>query len=633
DPYHWMRDEKDKEETVKYLEAENQYAEEQLKASQALAAKMADEMTQRVPVNAQDAPWKHGDYMYYSKTPDGKREIYYRQSTASANAPEEMVLDLNALGDEKAQLEAFEPSGNNEFLAYSTDATGEGLYTIYVKDLKTGKLLADTIKGASQGLEWDAGSQYLFYAQVSEDGRPDRVMRHKIGDTGEDAVVYEEKDENYSVEVSRSNNRRYLFVLASKFGGNEIRYIDASKPTEPPVLFQKRTPDLEYYLDAMDGYFTIMTTYLSGKKLTNSALCICDAKEPTSMENWKVIQGDSPDTSILSALPVQRSLVVLDTFKGKDRLHIIDLDEGGNPISNANNHAISLPESIFSISIDQRQLPADQGKVRFTYSSPITPKTIYEYDLAKRALTELSKQQVGGYTSSLYATEQLHADLPAGDGPSTLPADMKVPITVVYRKDLMRKDGSNPGWLYGFGSYGTSQKPEFDSDIISLLDRGYVYAIAHVRGGIENGWHWYNPEGMLLNKKNTFRDFIAAAEKLFADKYVSKEKLVIHGSGAGGMLIGAVMNMRPDLAKAAIVSAPIMDLVNSLMDETQKIAIPSRAEWGDPTDAAVFDYMQSYSPYENIQKDVKYPAIFVESALNDPLLDYWHASKWVAKLR
>ncbi|RKP10355.1 peptidase S9A prolyl oligopeptidase domain protein beta-propeller [Thamnocephalis sphaerospora] len=626
DPYHWMRDdERRRADVLTHLEAENHYANATLRGSKLLQDTVYSEFASRIPADDRSVEWQYGDYWYYWKhTPGQQMDTHYRRHVNATHAHEEKVLDLNQVSDKHVNLGSFRPSLDGQLLAYAVDTTGAEMYTIYIRNLTDGTLLADMIPNTAGDLEWDAHGRFLFYTTLDSIARPSRVLRHRLGThVQDDVVLFREDDQQFSISIRTSNSQRYIFVNSGSLQTTEHYYLAADQPTEPLRLFHPRLFDHQYEIEHLNSQFVILANRINGgEKLINAAVYACDANGPTGMAHWSLVLAHDPRVLLEKLLPSQHHLAVLERANGLQQLRIIDLDQRGRLTPEGQQHYVNFPEQAYSVDVNTRQPAYATDSVRFVYSSLVTPDITYDYSMATRRRAVRHRTNAPGYNPALYTTERIYLDRSPADVPTSLPADLKIPITIAYRRNLLRKDGSNPAWLTGYGSYGMPLDPSFTRESVSLLDRGYV-----------NGRGWYELEGKFLNKRNTFRDFIAAAEKLFADGYTRKELLAIEARSAGGMLAGAVMNLRPDLAKVAVVGVPFVDIINTMMDASIPLTVNEYEEWGNPNNITFFNYMRSYSPYDNVRDNTKYPNMLIRAGLHDPRVAFWEAAKWSAKLR
>ncbi|RKP08284.1 peptidase S9A prolyl oligopeptidase domain protein beta-propeller [Thamnocephalis sphaerospora] len=637
DDYQWLRDDaRTNEEMLAYIKAENDYANATLKPTEALKDTLYDEFIARLKEDDEQVPEKKGDFLYYTRTVQGQQYPLRCRKRNAADATEEIILDLNGMGFDQVVLGTYKPSPDHTWLAYSLDIKGDEKYTVYFKHLETGEVREETIPDIGNDLEWSADGQYVFYTSLDDILRPYRLHRHKFG-TGvaEDVLLFEEPDTKFIVSLNKSHSGDYLFISIGSSQTEETRYLNAHQPEGTLTLFEPREFDRRYQVEHFNSQFVILTNRLGGEKLINSTLCVCSVDGPTDAVHWELVLAHDKRVYLTDVIPFQRFVVVAERSRSLEQLRVLSPNAAGRLAAGAEQHYIDFSEVAYSVTARASALPYAEDVLRFEYTSLTTPNTVFDYNMAART-RELRKQtETIGYDPSLYVTDRIFVDRPAvdEDGPSPLPDDLKIPVTIVYRRDKLRKDGTNPGWLYGYGSYGITIDPTFKLSLVSLLDRGFVYAIAHIRGGAEWGAAWYEEDGKFLRKKNTFNDFVTAAEKLFSEGYTRKELLTIEGRSAGGLLMGAVVNIRPDLAKIALAGVPFVDVINTMMDESIPLTVNEYEEWGNPNELEYFDYMLGYSPYNNIKAGVKYPNLLIRAGLNDPRVQYWEPAKWCAKLR
>ncbi|MDT7602456.1 MAG: oligopeptidase [Acidobacteriota bacterium] len=610
DNYFWLREKKNPE-VISYLESENAYTDAMMKSTEAFQKRLYDEMLARVKQTDQGVPYKDGAYRYYTRTVEGKQYPIFARKHGSDSAPEEITLDLNemAKGHSFMSVAEYEPSDDQNLLAYSTDTTGFREYTLYVKDLRTG---ADTkIAERVSSAAWAADNRTIFYVvddPVSK--RSYRLYRHTLGG-GADDLIYEEKDELFDTSVGRTRSRAYVLLTISSHTTSEVRYLAADKPASEFRIIEPRQHEHEYYVDHRGDTFYIRSN-MNGSR--NFFLLAAPVADP-ARKNWKEIVPYNKDVMLNDVDLFKDFMVLSEREAGLPRLRVTDLRSN-------KTYFVEFPEPVYTAGLGANR-EFDTKLLRYNYQSFITPSSTYDYDMTTRKSTLLKQQPVlGGYDQTKYASERVYAT--AADG-------TRVPISLYYRKDL-RRDGSRPMLLNGYGSYGISSNVTFSSARLSLVDRGVIYAVAHIRGGGEMGKGWHD-QGRMMNKKNTFTDFIAAAEHLVNEKYTSKDRLVITGGSAGGLLMGAVTNMRPDLFKAVVAYVPFVDVMNTMMDATLPLTAGEWEEWGNPVNNKEnYAYMKSYSPYDNIEAKA-YPTILVRTSLNDSQVMYWEPAKYVAKLR
>jgi oligopeptidase B len=614
DPFHWLR-EKTNPEVIQYLEAENAYTKAMTKDVQSFADALYKEMLGRIKQTDLTVPTRNHGYFYYSRTEEGKqyptqcRKKAAANGTLPADAPEEVLLDLNELakGTKFFSLGGFSVSDDGQRLAYTTDTSGFRQYRLHVKDLRTGRLAPDSNERVTS-LAWCADNQTLYY--TTEDPvtkRSNILWRHSLGDEAE--PVYLEKDKLYAIRVSRTRDRKMLFLASHSTDTWETRYLAADQPQGEFKIILPRAKGHKYDVDHRDGQFFIRTN----RDAKNFRLVAAPVASPAP-ENWQELIPHRADVLLANFDAFQDFAIAVEKAAALERFRVYSF-------ATSTWHDVAFPESVYAASL-QANPEFATGSFRFAYQSMITPNGVFEYDVQSRRRTLLKQEPVlGGYDPSKYATERQW--VVARDG-------VKIPLSIAYRKDV-KKDGSTPLFLYGYGSYGFGMPASFSSPRVSVLDRGMIYVIAHVRGGNEMGEAWHD-DGMLLKKKNTFFDFVDAADWLVANKWTSKDRLVIEGGSAGGLLMGAVANLRPDLFKAIHAAVPFVDVINTMMDASLPLTVGEYLEWGNPNEKAAFDYLLSYSPYDNLEKKA-YPAILVTTSLNDSQVMYWEPAKYVAKLR
>ena len=609
DNYFWLRDKKNPE-VKAYLEAENAYTDAVMKPTEAFQKRLYDEMLGRIKETDVGVPYKKGDYFYYSRTEAGKQYQILCRKKGNLDAPEEVVLDVNELakGQTFMALGAFAVSGDGNLLAYSTDNTGFRQYVLGVKDLRTGKVFSDHAEKVGS-VVWANDNKTLFYTVEDDAKRQYRLYRHAVGTPGPDDLVYEEKDERFDVEAGKTLSEAYIFLISGSHTTTEVRYISADQPMSDWKVMEPRKQDVEYYPDHNGDFFYIRVND-TGR---NFRLVKAPVSDPRS-QNWQEVVGHRSSIMLDDVTFFKNYYVRYERENGLPQISVTDLNSG-------QSKRIEFPEPAYDVS-EYINREYDTAKFRYIYQSAITPESIFEYDMGNATSVLLKQKEVpGGYDRTRYQVEQIYAT--AADG-------VKIPISVVHLK-VARLDGRGPLYLYGYGSYGVSSDVDFDSDLFSMVDRGVVAAVAHIRGGGELGKAWHD-DGRMMHKKNTFTDFIACAEYLVARGYGSKDRLVIEGESAGGLLMGAVLNLRPDLFKAALVGVPFVDVMNTMLDESLPLTVTEFEEWGNPKEKPAFDYMITYSPYDNIQAKA-YPNMLVKTSFNDSQVMYWEPAKYVAKMR
>jgi oligopeptidase B len=609
DPYFWLR-EKSNPQVKQYLEAENAYTEAMTGSLKPFSDAIYKEMLGHIKQTDLSVPTRRGGYFYYSRTEEGKQYPIQCRRQGSMEAPEEVLLDLNALGkDHKfVGLGGFVVSDDQSLLAYTVDFTGFRQYALQVKDLRSGQTLPDTTARVTS-LAWAADNKTLFL--TTEDDvtkRSDKLFRHVLGSPNFD-LLYDEKDELYDIGVGKTRDRKYLILEIEAKDTSEVRYLSAGRPQDSFAVFLPREKKHRYYIDHREGTFYIRTNQGG----INFAIMTAPEKDPVR-KNWKVFLAHRDEVRIDNIDLFKDFAVSVEKSQALTHLRVHDFKTGTWT-------AIAFPEPVYSV-FPGGTPEYESTTYRYNYQSMVTPSSIFDYDTHSGKSTLLKQQEVpGGYDPKLYASERLWAT--ARDG-------VKVPISVVYKKGMAR-DGKAPLFLYGYGSYGFGTPPTFSSQRLSLLDRGMSYAIAHIRGGDEMGEKW-REDGMLMKKKNTFFDFVDCAEFLIKEKWTSADRLVIEGGSAGGLLMGAVVNLRPDLFRAVHSAVPFVDVMNTMMDATLPLTVGEYLEWGNPNEKAAYDYMKTYSPYDNLEKRA-YPAMLVTTSFNDSQVMYWEPAKYVARLR
>ncbi|MBR0177224.1 MAG: S9 family peptidase [Bacteroidales bacterium] len=612
DNYYWLN-ERENPEVIAYLEAENQYADACLKHTEPLQQQLFKEITGRIKQDDNSVPIKIRDYYHYTRFEEGKEYPIYCRKKHSLDAPEEIILDGNVLAEGHAffQIGEVSLSEDDRLLAYSVDTVSRRIYTVFVKDLETGELVGDPIENTSGNVVWASDNKTLFYGVKDETLRPCKIMRHRLGtDPKDDVTVFEEADETFVTYISKTKSRKYLIINSESTLSSECRVLESDQPEGEFRVFQQRQPDMLYGIDHYGEHFYIQTNADGAKNYKIMRTPIGQTEKP----NWEEVIAP-------------RDQVMIEGFTIFSRFFVIEEREGGlvkirvKSWAGQTDYYIDFGESAYTAGVGANP-DFEATTVRYAYTSMTTPSSVFEWDMERRTKTLLKQQEiVGGYNPNDYVTERLMA--PSHDG-------VLVPISIVYKKGLA-KNGQNPLVLYGYGSYGSSMDAYFSLARLSLLDRGFVWAIAHIRGGEEMGRQWYE-DGKMLNKKNTFLDFIACAEHLINNGYTSPQKMFAMGGSAGGLLVGAVVNMRPDLWKGVIAQVPFVDVVTTMLDESIPLTTGEYDEWGNPNEKQYYDYILSYSPYDNVEaKD--YPAMLITTGLHDSQVQYWEPAKWAAKLR
>ncbi len=608
DNYAWLR-EKDNPETIAYLKAENAYTEAMTAHLKPFEEALYKEMLARIKETDMSVPTKHGDYYYYTRTEAGKQYPYYCRKYRSLEAPEEILLDQNALAEGKNYLDigVFQVSDDHNVLAYSVDETGYRQYKLYFKDLKTGEVLNDDV-GFVVSFQWTADNKTFFYTVEDDAKRSYRLYRRALGDQkGE--LIYEEPDALYSIYVSRSHDKQFIFLNIRSKTTSEVRFVRSNEPKSEFQIIHARENEHKYGVEHRNGEFYI----LSNKNAKNYRLVTAPVSNP-SEKNWKELIAHRATVLIEDVEVFAQHLVLLVRENGLTQFEVLNF-------STQETKRIEFPEPTYE-TYSASNPEFESTKFRYNYQSLVSPPSVYEYDMNTGETVLLKQQEVlGGYDASLYQSERLWAT--ASDG-------VKIPISIVYKKDFKR-DGKSPLLLYGYGAYGFATDATFSSVRLSLLNRGVAFAIAHVRGGNELGEAWHD-DGKMMKKKNTFTDFIACAEYLFKEGYTSPSRLAIQGASAGGLLIGAVLNMRPDICHFAHLAVPFVDVVNTMLDESLPLTVGEFLEWGNPKIKSEYDYIKSYCPYTNLERK-NYPNILVTTSFNDSQVGYWEPAKYTAKLR
>lgn len=612
DPYFWLNNREDQE-VIDYLKAENAYLDTMLAHTQEFKEILFQEMKARIKEDDASVPYRVDDHYYYYRFVEGGEYPVYCRKKGSLQAAEEVIADGNELGKGKAFFNMFlTVSPDHNLAVLGMDTVGRNFYTLQVKDLNTGAFLSDKIDNTRGGVEWTNDNRSFYYSLPDPKTlRIDRVKRHFIGaDAKQDELVYEEKDQTLDCGLSKSKSRKYIFIYSGRTDANCERFIDAEKPGAP-VLIEPIRDNVKYSTDhAYDEDFMIVTN----RDAVNYRLVQTPVSSPGA-GNWKDVIPHRNDVFLEQADYFYGFMVLQETREGLARIKVI-------PRTGGEGHYIDFGEPAYSANLGYT--PDMKSTVlRYTYTSLTTPNSTFDYDMNSREKKLMKEQPVlGSFDKKDYVTERIM--VPARDG-------KRIPMSIVYHKDKFKKDGSNPGWIYAYGSYGSSMDPYFSSARLTLLDRGFVYAIAHIRGGQEMGGSWYE-DGKMMKKKNTFYDFIDCSKWLQDNNYVAKDKLFASGGSAGGLLIGAVSNLAPEIYRGLVADVPFVDVVTTMMDETIPLTTFEWQEWGNPNIQEQYEYMLSYSPYDNVEKKA-YPHMLVTTGLHDSQVQYWEPAKWVAKLR
>ena len=609
DNYFWLR-EKTNPEVIAYLEQENAYTAARMKHTEALQQKLYDEMLGRIKETDLSVPYRDNGYWYYTRTEKGKSYQIRLRKKGSLDAPEEIILDENALaaGKKFSQLGDWAVSPGGSRFAYLHDTTALRLFTLYVKDLRTGKLLADSLSNIVPSIAW-ANDTILFYQTADSARRSNAVWRHVLGTPkSTDVKVFQDDDVLNNVGVSRSKSGKYIYISDDGFTSSEWRVIPTATPTAAPQVMVRRKPDVEYQIDDIDGAFLMVTN--DGARNFKIQRLRTHALGTGKWVNW-IAHTDSVFIEFLT--PFRNNVVVVERSGGLRRLRVVDLKNKGV-------HYITFPEAAYAVSPTQNA-EFDTRTLRFAYSSMTTPPSTFDYDMATRRRELKKRLEVPGFDATKYEVKRFM--VLARDG-------AKVPVSMIVLKGW-KPDGTRPLLLYAYGSYGSTTEAGFNSGVLSLVDRGFAYAIAHIRGGQEMGRAWYD-EGKMMKKMNTFNDFIDVAQYLVDNKYTGRDRLVAQGGSAGGLLMGAITNMRPDLFRAIVADVAFVDVINTMMDASIPLTAQEWQQWGNPRIKEQYLYMKSYSPYDNVERKA-YPWLLATTSLNDSQVAYWEPAKWVAKLR
>jgi oligopeptidase B len=609
DDYFWLR-EKANPQVLEHLKAEDAYAVALMKPTEPLQEKLYKEMLSHIKQTDENVPYRQDGYFYYSRTEEGKQYPIFCRRKGSLTAAEEVILDQNELakGQKFMSVGALSPSDDGSLLAYTTDNTGYRQYTLQIKNLKTGELYPERIERVDN-IAWATDNKTMFY--VTEDAvtkRSDKFFRHVLG-TEKNDLIYEEKDELFDIFTGRSRDKAVIVLQAASKTSSEVRWLPANNPDAELKIISLRQPDHEYDVDHRGSLFYIRTN----KGAKNFRVVTAPVADP-SEKNWKEFIAHRPAVKIDDVSLFADHAVLSEWENGLEQIEVVDFKTN-------KRHRIEFPEPVYSASTNNNR-EFNTTTLRYNYQSLVTPSSVFDYDMnTRQAILKKQNEIPGGFDKANYKAERLFAT--ASDG-------TKVPMSMVYRRGV-KLDGSAPLLLYGYGSYGYSIPPTFSSSRLALLDRGVIFVIAHIRGGGELGEEW-REQGRMMKKINTFTDFIACGDHLVKEKYTSKDKLVIQGGSAGGLLMGAVSNMRPDLFKAVVAQVPFVDVINTMLDATLPLTTSEFIEWGNPAEKSAYDYMKTYSPYDNIKK-MNYPTMLVKVSYNDSQVPYWEGAKFVAKLR
>ncbi len=616
DDYAWLRKKEDPE-VIAYLEAENAYADALMKPAAPFAETLYQEMLGRIQQTDLSVPYRLRGYLYYTRTEEGKQYAIHCRRTDAEGSSEEILLELNemAAGHGFFALGAAEMSDDNRSLAFTTDTTGFRQYTLHIKNLLNAQILPLSVERVTSAA-WAADNRTLFYTiEDEETKRSYRLYRHALSAGKADELIYEERDERFHVGIERTRSMAYLLLTSASHTASEVRYLAANQPLEEFTRIAEREEDHEYYAEHHDGIFYIRTN--SGGR--NFRLVAAPVGQP-GPENWREVVPHRGEVMLAGADAFEKHMVLCEREGGLPYLRIVDLTAGEKDLLKASRR-MAFDEPAYSAALGANP-EFSTDTVRYGYESFVTPRSVFDLNV-RTGERILRKQQpvLGGYDRAQYASERIHA---------TAPDDTQVPVSLVYRRDTPR-DGSAVLLLYGYGSYGISMPVTFSSNRLSLLDRGAIFAVAHVRGGAELGKPWHDG-GRMRHKRNTFTDFIAAAETLVSRRYTSPQRLVIEGGSAGGLLMGAVANLRPDLFRIVISHVPFVDVLNTMLDASLPLTVGEYEEWGNPQLHDDYEYMKTYCPYTNLERKA-YPTMLVKTSLHDSQVMYWEPAKYVARLR
>jgi len=610
DPYAWLRDRNDPE-VLAYLRSENAFTARRMKGTRVLQRRLFREIRARIKETDLDVPVKVDDYSYYTRTVRGKQYAIHCRRRDRGAGPEEILLDENVLAKPHSffSLGQLRVSPDHRLLAYTVDTKGNERCVLHLKDLRTGRMRRDTLHDVDS-VAWSTSNRSLLYTVLDNAHRPHKIFLHHLGQKqSDDQLVHHETDDAVYCAVSLSRSRRFLFIDLHAKTTSEVRFLPADRPDAKPRVIEPRKTGIEYGVDHAGDHFFIT----HNERAINFKIVRAPVASP-GKKHWKTVIAHRADVLVEGVDLFADHLVVHERERGLPHMSI-------RPHSGVRGHRIGFDEPAYDVGASHNP-NFDTHKLRFIYTSLVTPASVYEYDMRSRRRELLKTTPVlGGYKPARYRTERIWAR--GADG-------SEIPISLVYRRGT-RRDGRSPLLLNGYGSYGLSRDPAFSSIRLSLIDRGVIFAIAHIRGGSELGRRWYE-DGKFLRKQNTFHDFIACAEHLVRRRYTSPKRLAISGGSAGGLLMGAVINMRPELFRVVLASVPFVDILNTMLDPSLPLTVTEYDEWGNPADPKYYEYIKSYGPYENVREQ-DYPAMLVTAGLNDPRVGFWEPAKWVARLR
>lgn len=611
DNYHWLKDETRKNEKVlSHLKDENEYVKATLGGTEDLQKTIFNEIVGRLKEDDSQVPYFKKGYYYYSKTKKGLNHPIYCRKKGSMDAMEEVLLDLNELAKTKKNvvLGDLSVSPNQKILAYTIDEKGKEIYTLFFKDITTGRVYSDKVEGIAPGIVWAEDNRNVFFTKRNKAFRNYQGYRYRFGGNESEKLVYEEKDELFDISFDKTMDDRYVLMTTESFTSTEVHFINSKSPLDRWKLIQKRQNNLEYSVEHRNGYFYI----LHNSGAINFKISRTPVRKP-QIQNWSnVIKHD--DQALLLGMHMQNDrLIYAERRDGLTKIRYINM-------SNLARYEIQFNEPVYAVSFGANPEFHSQH-IRLNFESPLTPKVVYDYDFKKREFFVKKKKEVPNYDSTKYETKRVMVRSRDSE---------QIPVTLLYLKNFKR-DGQAPMLLYGYGSYGATIQPSFKSNYLSLVDRGFVFAVAHIRGSQAKGRLWYE-KGKLRYKQNTFNDFEDVAKSMIAAQYVHPEKLAIRGGSAGGLLMGAVVNQSPQLYRAVVAEVPFVDVISTILDPNLRYSTQEYLQWGNPNNKEDYDYIKTYSPYDNIKKQ-NYPNIFAIAGLYDSRVNYWEPAKWVAKLR
>ena len=613
DEFYWLN-ERGNQKVIDYLNSENDYRNSYMEDYKGLENELFEEIKSRIKEDDSSVPYLDNGYYYYTRFEKGKQYPIYCRKKDNLKNDEEILIDVNKMsqGHEYFRIGGIDISPNNKIMAYSVDTISRRLYTVHFKNLETGKENTHTISNTSGGVSWANDNMTLFYNQKNTKTlRTEKVMRHSFNQNQKDEEVYFEKDDEFNLYSYKSKSGKYIIIVSGKTISDEIRFLNANEPNGDFKIFQKRVDGLEYSIDHLNDKWYVRTNINDSK---NFKLMVCD-EDKTSSDNWKEFINHRKNVLLEGVEVFNDFFVITERENGQRRFNVISNKDG-------ESHYIDFEEEVFS-AYSSVNSEINSKTFRYGYSSMTTPNSTIEYNLIKKTKTVLKEAEILGGTFDKNNYESMLVWADARDG-------KKVPISLVFRKDTYKK-GKNPLLLYGYGSYGSTNSAGFSSVRLSLLDRGFVYAIAHIRGSQYLGREWYE-DGKMFNKKNTFWDFIDSAKYLGNNSYVDRDQIFAMGGSAGGLLMGAIANMEPEVFKGIVAAVPFVDVVTTMLDETIPLTTFEFDEWGDPKDEDSYYYMLSYSPYDQVEEK-DYPAIFITTGYHDSQVQYFEPAKWIARLR